>query len=84
MKEGDSVNLTCISGCDGGHLTSSFTWFKNGKPVNEGPVLHLISTSSTDSGNYTCSLSTHTGTMSGVLNIDVECEYRSQDHRFTK
>ncbi|XP_030262345.1 B-cell receptor CD22-like [Sparus aurata] len=71
-KEGDSVNLTCINGCDGDHLSSAFTWFKNGKPTNEGPVLYLSNMSSTDSGNYSCSLKTHTGTASRVINIHVE------------
>ncbi|XP_037649503.1 B-cell receptor CD22-like [Sebastes umbrosus] len=71
-KEGDSVNLTCSRGCDGGDLSSAFTWFKNGEPINEGPALYLSNVSSTNSGNYTCSLKTHTGTTSGVINIDVE------------
>ncbi|XP_029292860.1 B-cell receptor CD22-like [Cottoperca gobio] len=71
-KEGDSVNLTCINGCDGGNLSSAFTWFKNGEHINEGAVLYLSNMSSANSGNYTCSLKTHTGTTSGVTNIDVE------------
>uniref|UniRef100_A0A671YRE6 Ig-like domain-containing protein n=1 Tax=Sparus aurata TaxID=8175 RepID=A0A671YRE6_SPAAU len=71
-KEGDSVNLTCMNGCDGDHLSSAFTWFKNGEPTNEGPVLYLSNMSSTDSGNYSCSLKTHTGTASRVINIHVE------------
>ncbi|XP_023265811.1 B-cell receptor CD22-like, partial [Seriola lalandi dorsalis] len=36
MKEGDSVNLTCKESCDGGDLSSAFTWFKDGKAIN-GP-----------------------------------------------
>ncbi|XP_036945964.1 carcinoembryonic antigen-related cell adhesion molecule 6-like [Acanthopagrus latus] len=71
-KEGDSVNLTCINGCDGDHLSSAFTWFKNGEPKNEGPVLYLSNMNPTDSGNYSCSLKTHTGTASRVININVE------------
>uniref|UniRef100_A0A671YRZ6 B-cell receptor CD22 n=1 Tax=Sparus aurata TaxID=8175 RepID=A0A671YRZ6_SPAAU len=71
-KEGDSVNLTCINDCDGDHLSSAFTWFNNGEPINEGPVLYLSTMSSTDSGNYSCSLKTHTGTASRVINIHVE------------
>lgn len=84
IKEGDSVTLTCINGCDGGNLSSVFTWFKNGELINEGPVLYLSNMSSTNSGNYTCSLKTHTGTTSGVINIDVECEYWTQDQHFTE
>ncbi|KAM8723148.1 neurotrimin-like isoform 3-T4 [Acanthopagrus schlegelii] len=71
-KEGDSVNLTCINGCDSDHLSSAFTWFKNGEPKNEGPVLYLSNMNPTDSGNYSCSLKTHTGTASRVININVE------------
>uniref|UniRef100_A0A3Q3N904 Ig-like domain-containing protein n=1 Tax=Mastacembelus armatus TaxID=205130 RepID=A0A3Q3N904_9TELE len=74
MKEGDSVNLTCINRCDGDGLSSAFLWFKNEEPVNDGPVLYLNNMSHTDSGNYTCSLKTHNGTTSGVRNIDVECD----------
>ncbi|XP_078126013.1 B-cell receptor CD22-like isoform X2 [Sander vitreus] len=71
-KEGDSVNLTCRNSCDGGNLLSAFTWFKNGEPITEGPTLYLSNMSYTNSGNYTCSLKTHTGTTSGVIHIDVE------------
>ncbi|XP_023265812.1 B-cell receptor CD22-like [Seriola lalandi dorsalis] len=55
MKEGDSVNLTCINSCDGGDLSSAITWFKNGKLLNQQSVLFLNKISSTNSGNYTCS-----------------------------
>uniref|UniRef100_A0A4W6G3S8 B-cell receptor CD22 n=1 Tax=Lates calcarifer TaxID=8187 RepID=A0A4W6G3S8_LATCA len=72
MMEGDSVNLTCINSCDGDDLSSAFTWFKDGEPINEGPVLYLSNISFINSGNYTCSLTTHEGTTSGVINIDVE------------
>uniref|UniRef100_A0A3B4ZB80 Ig-like domain-containing protein n=1 Tax=Stegastes partitus TaxID=144197 RepID=A0A3B4ZB80_9TELE len=73
MKEGDSVNLTCVNSCD--KLSSEFTWFKNGENITEGPVLHLRNMSVTNSGNYTCSLKSHTGTAPPVKHIDVECEY---------
>ncbi|KAM9744986.1 opioid-binding protein/cell adhesion molecule homolog isoform 2-T2 [Menidia menidia] len=69
VKEGDSVNLTCVNSC--GYTSSVFTWFKNGKTINEGQVLHLRSLSSENSGNYTCSLKTHKAT-SGVTRINVE------------
>ncbi|CAK6963023.1 carcinoembryonic antigen-related cell adhesion molecule 6-like [Scomber scombrus] len=72
VKEGESANLTCINSCDGLNVTSAFTWFKNGEPIKEGPVLNLRNMSSSSSGNYTCSLKTNTGTTSGVKNIDVE------------
>uniref|UniRef100_A0A3B4UEM8 Ig-like domain-containing protein n=1 Tax=Seriola dumerili TaxID=41447 RepID=A0A3B4UEM8_SERDU len=72
MKEGDSVNLTCINSCDGGDLSSAITWFKNGKPLNQQSVLFLSKISSTNSGNYTCSLRTHEGATSGVISLDVE------------
>ncbi|XP_041813563.1 B-cell receptor CD22-like [Chelmon rostratus] len=71
-KEGDSVKLTCRNGCDGDHLSSAFSWLKNGEIINKGPVLYLSNMSSTNSGNYTCSLKTHTGTTSEIINIDVE------------
>ncbi|XP_031168257.1 B-cell receptor CD22-like isoform X2 [Sander lucioperca] len=71
-KEGDSVNMTCRNSCDGDNLLSTFTWFKNGEPITEGPTLYLSNMSYTNSGNYTCSLKTHTGTTSGVIHIDVE------------
>ncbi|XP_039682042.1 carcinoembryonic antigen-related cell adhesion molecule 6-like isoform X3 [Perca fluviatilis] len=71
-KEGKSVNLTCRNICDGSKLLSAFTWFKNGEPITEGPTLYLSNMSSTNSGNYTCSLKTHTGTTSGVIHIDVK------------
>uniref|UniRef100_A0A8C2ZVA9 B-cell receptor CD22 n=1 Tax=Cyclopterus lumpus TaxID=8103 RepID=A0A8C2ZVA9_CYCLU len=71
-KEGDSVNLTCLNVCDDGPLSSAFSWRKNGEPIDEGPALYLSNMSSTHSGNYTCSLKTHTGTTSGVIHIDVE------------
>ncbi|XP_008301556.1 B-cell receptor CD22-like [Stegastes partitus] len=70
MKEGDSVNLTCVNSCD--KLSSEFTWFKNGENITEGPVLHLRNMSVTNSGNYTCSLKSHTGTAPPVKHIDVE------------
>uniref|UniRef100_A0A8P4GIB7 Ig-like domain-containing protein n=1 Tax=Dicentrarchus labrax TaxID=13489 RepID=A0A8P4GIB7_DICLA len=82
MNEGESVNLTCINSCD--DLSSAFTWFKSGEPFSEGPVLYLSNMSSTNSGNYTCSLKSHTGTTSGVINIDVECKYWTQHHHFTE
>uniref|UniRef100_A0A3Q1B526 B-cell receptor CD22 n=1 Tax=Amphiprion ocellaris TaxID=80972 RepID=A0A3Q1B526_AMPOC len=73
MKEGDTVNVTCVNSCDDGRKRSSeFIWFKDGESIIEGPVLHLINMSYTNSGNYTCSLKTHTGTTSGVKHIDVE------------
>ncbi|XP_069004677.1 B-cell receptor CD22-like [Embiotoca jacksoni] len=72
LKEGDSVNLTCVNSCDHDNLSSAFTWFKNGEPVDEGLVLYLRNMSSTNSGNYTCSLKTHTGATSRVVHIDVE------------
>ncbi|XP_040918970.1 B-cell receptor CD22-like isoform X2 [Toxotes jaculatrix] len=72
MKEGDSVNLTCINSCDGGDPSSAFIWFKNGEPISEGPVFYLRNISSTNSGNYTCSLKTHKETTSGIINTDAE------------
>lgn len=83
MKEGDSVNLTCINGCDSGGFSSCFTWFKNGDPINEGPILYLSNISSTNSGNYSCSLKTQRGTTSGVIHINAECEYWTEDQYFT-
>ncbi|XP_072225673.1 B-cell receptor CD22-like [Leuresthes tenuis] len=71
VKEGDSVNLTCINSCDDGK-PSAFNWFKNGQSINEGPVVYLRNMSSTNSGNYTCSLNSHSGTTSEVMRIDVE------------
>ncbi|XP_031723499.1 B-cell receptor CD22-like [Anarrhichthys ocellatus] len=71
-KEGDSVNMTCVNVCDDDNLSSAFIWFKNGEPIKEGPVLYLSNMSSTNSGNYSCSLKTHTGTASGVIHIDVQ------------
>uniref|UniRef100_A0A3Q1B4E4 Ig-like domain-containing protein n=1 Tax=Amphiprion ocellaris TaxID=80972 RepID=A0A3Q1B4E4_AMPOC len=67
VKEGDSVNVTCINSCDGGNISSVFTWFKDGESINEGPVLYLTNISSANSGNYTCSLKAHRGTTSRVL-----------------
>uniref|UniRef100_A0A3B4UBN8 Ig-like domain-containing protein n=1 Tax=Seriola dumerili TaxID=41447 RepID=A0A3B4UBN8_SERDU len=84
MKEGDSVNLTCINSCNGGDLSSAFTWFKNGKAISEGRALYLSNISSTTSGNYTCSITTHKGTSSEVININVEREYWTQDQYFKK
>lgn len=79
MKEGDSVNLTCINRCDARDLSSAFTWFKSGAPVYEGSGLYLSNISSENSGNYTCSLKTQAATASGVMNINVECEYWALD-----
>ncbi|KAK2833425.1 hypothetical protein Q5P01_017314 [Channa striata] len=72
VKEGDSVNLTCINRCDSRGLSSALTWFKNGEAVNEGAVLYFSNISSTDSGNYTCSLRTQAGVTSRIININVE------------
>ncbi|XP_027140720.1 B-cell receptor CD22 isoform X3 [Larimichthys crocea] len=72
FKEGDSVNMTCTNSCDDGHRSSIFTWLKNGEPIHEGPVLYLSNISSTNNGNYTCSLKTQRATPSEVINIDVE------------
>ncbi|KAM4531323.1 B-cell receptor CD22-like isoform 2-T2 [Odontesthes bonariensis] len=71
VKEGDSVNLTCTNSCDDGK-PSAFNWFKDGQSINEGPVVYLRNMSSTNSGNYTCSLKSHSGTTSEVMHIDVE------------
>uniref|UniRef100_A0A3Q4I6T0 Ig-like domain-containing protein n=1 Tax=Neolamprologus brichardi TaxID=32507 RepID=A0A3Q4I6T0_NEOBR len=72
IREGDSVNLTCMNSCDGGKISSAYTWFKNGEPLHEGAALYLRNVSPTSSGNYTCSLKTHLGSTSRVLGIDVE------------
>uniref|UniRef100_A0A3Q1EBX6 B-cell receptor CD22 n=1 Tax=Acanthochromis polyacanthus TaxID=80966 RepID=A0A3Q1EBX6_9TELE len=72
MKEGDSVNMTCVNSCDGDKHSSEFIWFKDGESIIEGPVLYLRNMSFTNSGNYTCSLKAHRGTTSGVIHIDVE------------
>ncbi|KAI9514818.1 hypothetical protein NQZ68_031008 [Dissostichus eleginoides] len=71
-QEGDSLNLTCTHSCDGGNLSSAFTWFKNGEHINEGSILYLSNMSSENTGNYICSLKTHTGATSGAIYIDVE------------
>ncbi|KAM9393976.1 B-cell receptor CD22-like isoform 2-T4 [Pholidichthys leucotaenia] len=71
VKEGDSVNLTCIKSCNSSDH-SNFTWSKNGESIVQGPVLYLRNVSSTNSGNYTCSLKTHKGTASEVIHVDVE------------
>lgn len=76
IMEGDFVNLTCVNSCDGRNLSSAVTWFKNGKPVNEDPVLYFSNIYSQNSGNYSCSLTAHKGTTSKVTNINVECEYK--------
>uniref|UniRef100_A0A3Q3FLT7 Ig-like domain-containing protein n=1 Tax=Kryptolebias marmoratus TaxID=37003 RepID=A0A3Q3FLT7_KRYMA len=54
FKEGDSVNLTCVS-CDSG-LPSELIWLKNGRAIHEGRVLYLGNISSMSSGDYVCSL----------------------------
>lgn len=83
IKEDDSVNLTCLNGCDSGGFSSTFTWLKNGEPMKEGPILHLSNISSSDSGNYSCSLKAHRKPTSGVVIIDVECKYWTKDQCFT-
>lgn len=75
IQEGDSVNLTCTDRCDVGNFSSVFIWFKNGEHLQDGRVLQLRNVSFTNSGNYTCSVKTGTGTTSGVLHVDVEREY---------
>ncbi|XP_050930102.1 B-cell receptor CD22 isoform X1 [Lates calcarifer] len=72
IKEGDSVNLTCMNSCDSGNFSSAFTWFKDREPIHKGPMLNLSNISFTNSGNYTCSLTRHKRTTSGVININVE------------
>ena len=79
-QEGDSLNLTCTNSCDGGNLSSAFTWFKNGEHINEGSILYLSNMSSENSGNYICSLKTHTGATSGAIYIDVECKWTQVQH----
>ncbi|XP_037332769.2 B-cell receptor CD22-like [Pungitius pungitius] len=71
-KEGDSVNLTCMNAFDDRRPSCAFTWFKNGEPINQGPVLYLSNLSSKNSGNYACSLKGHPQKTSGVVNINVE------------
>ncbi|XP_055366848.1 sialoadhesin-like [Betta splendens] len=70
-KEGDAVKLTCSNQCDVNGL-SSFTWWKDGQLVHEGPVLHLSNISYTDSGNYSCSPNAQRRPTSEVIAIDVE------------
>lgn len=79
VKEGDSLDLTCRNDCDGDKASSSFTWFKNGLPFWNGTVLGLTSVSSWHSGKYSCSLNEHSGTTSGIQDINVECEYAEHD-----
>ncbi|XP_062263237.1 myelin-associated glycoprotein-like [Platichthys flesus] len=71
-KEGDSVNVTCRNGCDGADASSAFIWLKNGERIQEGPSLYWRNISLLNSGNYSCSLKGHSGTTSGVVNINVE------------
>ncbi|KAM4534910.1 B-cell receptor CD22-like [Fundulus diaphanus] len=72
IQEGDSVTLTCINSCDGHDASSMLSWFKDGKAINEGPVLQLKNVSTEHSGNYTCSLKSQKGTTSAVARVVVE------------
>uniref|UniRef100_A0A3Q2QEZ3 Ig-like domain-containing protein n=1 Tax=Fundulus heteroclitus TaxID=8078 RepID=A0A3Q2QEZ3_FUNHE len=72
IQEGDSVTLTCINSCDGHDASSMLSWFKDGKAIDEGPVLQLNNVSTEHSGNYTCSLKSQNGTTSAVARVVVE------------
>ncbi|XP_066542123.1 carcinoembryonic antigen-related cell adhesion molecule 1-like isoform X2 [Hoplias malabaricus] len=55
LKEGDSVNLTCAVNCT--PSSPQFVWFKNGECLHEsGSILHLLTLTVGDSGNYSCAL----------------------------
>ncbi|XP_029364621.1 carcinoembryonic antigen-related cell adhesion molecule 6-like isoform X2 [Echeneis naucrates] len=68
MKEGDSLNLTCVNNCN----NSAVSWYKDGNAIVEGSTLHLLNISSINSGTYSCSLTGLSETTSGGINIDVE------------
>lgn len=81
-KEGDSLHLTCQSGCGGAQ--GSFSWFKDGLLDRVGAMLNLSVVSESDSGDYTCSLSAHPGTTSEVKHVNVECEPGKEIQGVTK
>uniref|UniRef100_A0A3B3TYW5 Ig-like domain-containing protein n=1 Tax=Poecilia latipinna TaxID=48699 RepID=A0A3B3TYW5_9TELE len=72
VKEGDYVTLTCSAN---GRPDVTFSWFKNGKQIQEGR-LNFTSIKESASGSYFCKAQNKHGTnQSNTLQITVLCEY---------
>ncbi|XP_066534325.1 carcinoembryonic antigen-related cell adhesion molecule 2-like [Hoplias malabaricus] len=70
LKEGDSVNLTCAVNCT--PSSPQFVWFKNGERLPEsGSILHLLTLTVGDSGNYSCALKTDESVRSEPVQLNI-------------
>ncbi|XP_041961017.1 B-cell receptor CD22-like isoform X2 [Alosa sapidissima] len=76
-KEGDHMTLTCrVTNCPPGGSTYSFTWSKDGRPVEEKQIinnqLQLHPVTYEDEGNYTCAVRGHEGHPSPAHMLNVQ------------
>ncbi|XP_066534380.1 B-cell receptor CD22-like [Hoplias malabaricus] len=70
LKEGDSVNLTCAVNCT--PSSPQFIWFKNRERLPEsGSILHLLTLTVGDSGNYSCALKTDESVRSEPVQLNI-------------
>ncbi|KAL2086217.1 hypothetical protein ACEWY4_017276 [Coilia grayii] len=81
-KEGDNVTLTCnIINCPEGGSTS-FTWSKDGRPVEKkqstSNQLQLRPVSREDEGSYTCAVRGHEDLPSPPFRLNVHCLHTVQ------
>ncbi|XP_028446102.1 B-cell receptor CD22-like isoform X2 [Perca flavescens] len=69
IVEGSSVNLTCSSDAN---PAATYTWYKNGKPLNKNTPLVFSSIQSSDSGQYYCIAENELGKTSRSISIDLK------------
>ncbi|XP_062395785.1 B-cell receptor CD22-like [Sardina pilchardus] len=76
VKEGNLVTLTCNTTCNLPD-SSSFTWSKDGRPVEEKQIIYnqlqLHPVSYEDEGSYTCAVKGHEGFPSPPMKMKVMC-----------
>ncbi|XP_034757260.1 B-cell receptor CD22-like isoform X2 [Etheostoma cragini] len=71
VRENGRVTLTCSS--DANPAAATYTWFKNGSPLNENAQLVFSSIRSSDSGQYNCAAENQLGKRSSEsISIDVK------------
>uniref|UniRef100_A0A8D0CRA0 Ig-like domain-containing protein n=1 Tax=Sander lucioperca TaxID=283035 RepID=A0A8D0CRA0_SANLU len=72
IRENSRVTLTCSSDAN---PAATYTWYKNGKPLNKNAQIVFSSIQSSDSGEYYCKAENKLGRKtSRSISIDVKCD----------